>query len=129
MLRAVWGERRRDALLRVAADRRLRVVERGSLAVAGHALDLASSGEACCVFSGRLVGVEPGACAQALVERYARDGLAALTQFEGGYVAFIVDGPRAWAARDWVRLEHGAIVVLNVAMLRELAEAGSEQDG
>jgi CRP/FNR family transcriptional regulator, cyclic AMP receptor protein len=32
---------------------------------------------------------------------------------------------RAWAARSWVRLEHGAIVVLNEAMLRELAEAGS----
>ena len=33
---------------------------------------------------------------------------------------------RAWAARDWVRLEHGAIVVLNVEMLRELVEAGGE---
>jgi CRP-like cAMP-binding protein len=32
---------------------------------------------------------------------------------------------RAWAAREWVRLEHGAIVVLNAEMLRELAEAGS----
>ena len=36
---------------------------------------------------------------------------------------------RAWAARGWVRLEHGAIVVLNVAMLRELAEAGGDDDG
>ena len=35
---------------------------------------------------------------------------------------------RAWAARDWVRLEHGAIVVLNVGALRELAEAGSDED-
>jgi CRP-like cAMP-binding protein len=35
---------------------------------------------------------------------------------------------RAWAARDWVRLEHGAIVVLNVEMLRELAEAGGDED-
>ena len=26
---------------------------------------------------------------------------------------------RAWAGRDWVRLEHGAIVVLNAEMLRE----------
>ena len=26
---------------------------------------------------------------------------------------------------EWVRLEHGAIVVLNAEMLRELAEAGS----
>ena len=32
---------------------------------------------------------------------------------------------RAWAARDWLRLEHGAIVVLNAAPLRELVEAGS----
>jgi CRP-like cAMP-binding protein len=32
---------------------------------------------------------------------------------------------RAWAARDWVRLEHGAIVVLNAEPLRHLAEAGS----
>src|SRR6202165_6070581 len=36
---------------------------------------------------------------------------------------------RAWAARNWVRLEHGAIVVLNVEMLRELAEAGSGNEG
>ncbi len=35
---------------------------------------------------------------------------------------------RAWAARNWVRLEHGAIVVLNVEMLRELAEAGGDED-
>jgi CRP/FNR family cyclic AMP-dependent transcriptional regulator len=35
---------------------------------------------------------------------------------------------RAWAARSWVRLEHGAIVVLDVASLRELAEAGSGED-
>lgn len=32
---------------------------------------------------------------------------------------------RAWAARSWVRLEHGAIVVLDAVSLRELAEAGS----
>jgi CRP-like cAMP-binding protein len=32
---------------------------------------------------------------------------------------------RSWAARSWVRLEHGAIVVLDAASLRELAEAGS----
>jgi len=36
---------------------------------------------------------------------------------------------RAWASRDWVRLEHGAIVVLNANMLRELAEAGSGESG
>src|SRR4051812_20251939 len=33
---------------------------------------------------------------------------------------------RAWASRDWVRLEHGAIVVLNAEALRELAEAGPD---
>jgi CRP/FNR family transcriptional regulator, cyclic AMP receptor protein len=32
---------------------------------------------------------------------------------------------RVWASRSWVRLEHGAIVVLDAASLRELAEAGS----
>jgi CRP/FNR family transcriptional regulator, cyclic AMP receptor protein len=35
---------------------------------------------------------------------------------------------RAWASRDWVRLEHGAIVVLNAEMLRDMAEAGSGHD-
>jgi CRP/FNR family cyclic AMP-dependent transcriptional regulator len=32
---------------------------------------------------------------------------------------------RAWAARKWVRLEHGAIVVLNAEPLQALVEAGS----
>src|ERR1700719_11467 len=36
---------------------------------------------------------------------------------------------RAWATRSWVRLEHGAIVVLNPEMLRELTEAGSGNEG
>ena len=36
---------------------------------------------------------------------------------------------RAWAGREWVRLEHGAIVVLNAEVLREMAEAGSGRDG
>jgi CRP/FNR family transcriptional regulator, cyclic AMP receptor protein len=35
---------------------------------------------------------------------------------------------RVWASRNWVRLEHGAIVVLDAAALRELAEAGSGAD-
>jgi len=35
---------------------------------------------------------------------------------------------RAWATHSWVRLEHGAIVVLDAAALRELAEAGSGED-
>jgi CRP-like cAMP-binding protein len=36
---------------------------------------------------------------------------------------------RAWAARDWVRLEHGAIVVLKPEPLQTLVEAGSADDG
>jgi CRP/FNR family transcriptional regulator, cyclic AMP receptor protein len=36
---------------------------------------------------------------------------------------------RAWAARKWVRLEHGAIVVLDAAALRGLAEAGAATNG
>jgi CRP/FNR family cyclic AMP-dependent transcriptional regulator len=35
---------------------------------------------------------------------------------------------RAWAARNWVRLEHGAIVVLDVESLQELAGAASEDN-
>jgi CRP/FNR family transcriptional regulator, cyclic AMP receptor protein len=35
---------------------------------------------------------------------------------------------RAWAARHWVRLEHGAIVVLDVEALQELAGAGTEDN-
>jgi CRP/FNR family transcriptional regulator, cyclic AMP receptor protein len=35
---------------------------------------------------------------------------------------------RAWAARSWVRLEHGAIVVLDPSALRDLAEAGARND-
>src|SRR6476661_2325816 len=34
---------------------------------------------------------------------------------------------RAWAARNWVRLEHGAIVVLDAASIKELAEAGVDE--
>src|SRR5438874_10627018 len=36
---------------------------------------------------------------------------------------------RAWAAREWVRLEHGAIVVLKAEPLQTLAEAGSGDEG
>ena len=35
---------------------------------------------------------------------------------------------RAWAGRGWVRLEHGAIVVLDADALRELSESGSAAD-
>jgi CRP/FNR family transcriptional regulator, cyclic AMP receptor protein len=36
---------------------------------------------------------------------------------------------RAWAARNWVRLEHGVIVVLDADALQAVAEAGSGNDG
>jgi CRP/FNR family cyclic AMP-dependent transcriptional regulator len=35
---------------------------------------------------------------------------------------------RVWAARSWVRLEHGAIVVLDAEPLQALAEAGGDED-
>ena len=35
---------------------------------------------------------------------------------------------RIWASRKWVRLEHGAIVVLNAEPLQALAEAGGTDD-
>ena len=35
---------------------------------------------------------------------------------------------RVWAARKWVRLEHGAIVVLNAEPLQALVEAGGTED-
>ena len=36
---------------------------------------------------------------------------------------------RVWATRNWVRLEHGAIVILSAEPLRALAEAGSRGGG
>jgi CRP-like cAMP-binding protein len=36
---------------------------------------------------------------------------------------------RAWAARNWVRLEHGAIVVLKPEALQALVDAGSDDEG
>jgi CRP/FNR family transcriptional regulator, cyclic AMP receptor protein len=35
---------------------------------------------------------------------------------------------RMWAGRNWVRLEHGAIVVLDAGALQALAEAGTDGD-
>ncbi len=35
---------------------------------------------------------------------------------------------RAWATRGWVRLEHGAIVVLDAVELKELADAGVDEN-
>jgi CRP-like cAMP-binding protein len=36
---------------------------------------------------------------------------------------------RAWAARNWVRLEHGAIAILNAKALQAIAETGSDDGG
>ena len=36
---------------------------------------------------------------------------------------------RVWASRNWVRLEHGAIVILDAEPLQVLAEAGSGDNG
>ena len=36
---------------------------------------------------------------------------------------------RVWAARNWVRLEHGAIVVLDAEPLQALTEAGAGSEG
>jgi len=100
MLRAVWGERGRGELRRVAAQLGLRTVEHGPLAVAGDGLDIASAGAVRCVFIGRLVGVEQGACAQQLLDLRARDGLSAFSRLHGSYVAFVSEGERAWVLRD-----------------------------
>jgi CRP/FNR family cyclic AMP-dependent transcriptional regulator len=35
---------------------------------------------------------------------------------------------RAWENRNWVRLEHGAIVVLDAPALQAVAEAGAKGD-
>jgi CRP/FNR family transcriptional regulator, cyclic AMP receptor protein len=35
---------------------------------------------------------------------------------------------RAWASRNWVRLEHGAIVVLDIEPLQEIAGAGPDEN-
>jgi CRP-like cAMP-binding protein len=35
---------------------------------------------------------------------------------------------RAWASRNWVRLEHGAIIVLEAGPLQEIAGSGAEGD-
>lgn len=100
MLRAAWGEGQRGAVRRIAADRALKIVEHGPLAIAGDVLDVAGAGDILCVFVGRLPGIEPGKCAEHVLDRYARHGLAVLAQLHGAYTTFISDGTRAWAARD-----------------------------
>ena len=82
----------------------------------------------------------PGRLASALLRLTEKHKLApqgrtiAITQQEIGEMVGMTRESinkqlRAWATRDWVRLEHGAIVVLNAEMLRELAEAGSGSEG
>jgi CRP-like cAMP-binding protein len=82
----------------------------------------------------------PGRLASALIRLTEKDKLApagrtiAITQQEisemvGMTRESINKQLRVWAARNWVRLEHGAIVVLDTVPLQALAEAGSEHDG
>jgi CRP-like cAMP-binding protein len=79
----------------------------------------------------------PGRLASALLRLTEKDKLApggrtiAITQQEisemvGMTRESINKQLRVWAARNWVRLEHGAIVVLNAEPLQALAEAGSD---
>ena len=79
----------------------------------------------------------PGRLASALIRLSERHKLAqgghtiAITQQEisemvGMTRESINKQLRAWAARNWVRLEHGAIVVLDAEPLQALAAAGSE---
>jgi CRP/FNR family transcriptional regulator, cyclic AMP receptor protein len=82
----------------------------------------------------------PGRLAGALIRLTEKDKLApagrtiAITQQEisemvGMTRESINKQLRVWAARNWVRLEHGAIVVLDTVPLQALAEAGSENEG
>src|SRR6201995_3469088 len=81
----------------------------------------------------------PGRLASALIRLTERGKLAsgsrtiAITQQEisemvGMTRESINKQLRAWAARSWVRLEHGAIVVLDSESLQALAGSGGEGD-
>ena len=81
----------------------------------------------------------PGRLASALIRLTERHKLAqggrtiAVTQQEisemvGMTRESINKQLRIWASRKWVRLEHGAIVVLNTEQLQALAEAGGTED-
>jgi CRP/FNR family transcriptional regulator, cyclic AMP receptor protein len=81
----------------------------------------------------------PGRLASALIRLTERHKLAqgghtiAITQQEisemvGMTRESINKQLRAWEARNWVRLEHGAIVVLDAEPLQALAAAGSEDN-
>jgi len=78
----------------------------------------------------------PGRLASALLRLTEKDKLApggrtiAITQQEisemvGMTRESINKQLRAWETRNWVRLEHGAIVVLDLEQVQALAEAGS----
>jgi CRP-like cAMP-binding protein len=82
----------------------------------------------------------PGRLASALIgltekrKSDSKDGIITITQQEisemvGMTRESINKQLRAWAARKWVRLEHGAIVVLSAKPLQTLAEAGSGSQG
>jgi CRP-like cAMP-binding protein len=82
----------------------------------------------------------PGRLAGALIRLTEKDKLAAgertiaITQQEisemvGMTRESINKQLRVWAARNWVRLEHGAIVVLDAEALQLLADAGSQGEG
>jgi CRP-like cAMP-binding protein len=82
----------------------------------------------------------PGRLAGALIRLTEKDKLASggrtisITQQEisemvGMTRESINKQLRVWAGRSWVRLEHGAIVVLDTAPLQALAEAGSDSEG
>src|SRR6266481_4816155 len=84
--------------------------------------------------------IGPGGLASALLRLTEKDKLApggrtiAITQQEisemvGMTRESINKQLRAWAARKWVRLEHGAIVVLKAQSLQSLVDAGSDDDG
>jgi asparagine synthetase B (glutamine-hydrolysing) len=100
VLRAVWGEDRNGRLRRASTRHGLRIVEHGQLTVAADELDMAEAGGVRCVLVGRLVGVEPRACARHVLERHSREGHAALADLHGAYVAFISDGVNAVVVRD-----------------------------
>jgi CRP-like cAMP-binding protein len=81
----------------------------------------------------------PGRLASALIgltekrKSDPKDAMIAITQQEisemvGMTRESINKQLRVWAGRNLVRLEHGAIVVLDPVSLRELAEAGSESN-
>src|SRR3954462_9534994 len=82
----------------------------------------------------------PGRLASALIgltekrKSDSKDGMITITQQEisemvGMTRESINKQLRAWAGRNLVRLEHGAIVVLNAETLRAMAEAGAGHEG